>query len=158
MDTTETLREDHERILARIQKFEEEKAEYLARGESVPQRITHNLKMGAIELDEVRLHGHRAAVREIEEGQREAALRDMRDRMEAERKRIHDAPPLDPADLRRKRKELGATQQQLATFSGVGVKTIGRIEDGFRRYQPKTLQLISAGLESFAKFRARAAK
>ena len=156
METSESLRAEHDRVLKRIHELEAEKAGCIARGDSVPGRITSYLQELRIQLDEYRLWGHRAMVREAQEAQRKAAERGMRGRVEAEVQRIRNAPAVDAADIRERRRELGATQQQLATFSGVYVGTISKIENGFDRFEPRTLQLIAAGLESIREFKGRA--
>ena len=158
MDTTESLKEQEAYVLARIDKFEKEKAGYIARGEPVPARIDSYLKEYAVQLEEVRLWGHRAMVREAEEAQRAAEERGMRDRVEAEWRRIHSAPPLKAEDVRARRRELGVSQHQLAAFSGVYVGTISKIEGGFDRSKNETLQLIAAGLESLREFKTPAKK
>src|SRR5215208_7833660 len=112
METSESLRAEHDRVLKRIHELEAEKAGCIARGDSVPGRITSYLQELRIQLDEYRLWGHRAMVREAQEAQRKAAERGMRGRVEAEVQRIRNAPAVDAADIRERRRELGATQQQ----------------------------------------------
>jgi transcriptional regulator with XRE-family HTH domain len=58
-----------------------------------------------------------------------------------------------PEDIQGWRKELGATIKQLAAFSGVSSDTISKIDNGFRRYKPQTLQYISAGLQAFREWK-----
>jgi len=156
MDTIETsasLKAQEARVLEGIRKLEAERALYLAQHEPVPIRITFGLNDYAAELDEVRLWGHRAMVREAEEAQRVAAERTMHDRVEAQLQRIHSAPVVKAEDIRARRRELGVTQHQLAAFSSANVSTIVKIENSFNRYKPETLQLIAHGLESIREFK-----
>jgi len=147
VETSASLKEQEARVLERIRKYEREKAGYIARGEPVPGLINAILKEAPIQLEELRLWGHRAMMREAEEAQWAAGQRDIRDRVEAELERIRHAPTIDPADIRKTRGELGVTQYQLAAASGVDVDTISKIENGFDRYKPETLRFIAAGLD-----------
>jgi len=147
-ESSDALKQKYEAVQARLHNREAERAELVARGEAIPRRLEMDLAEYRTQADEYRLWGHRAMVRELEEAQKAAQRRTLHERIEAEWRRIREAPPVAPEDIRRRREELGASQQRLAAFSGVNAKTIGRIETGFRYYKPMTLQYIAAGLQA----------
>jgi DNA-binding XRE family transcriptional regulator len=149
----ETLEEQYERVRGKVSALEAERANYLARGLEPPSRIRFRLLSARADLDEIRLHGHREMLREVEEAQKRAAERDMLERVRVEWDRIDAMPVLSPEDLRRKRIELGVRQQDVATFAGVSLTTVNKAENG-GNCEPMTLKLIAAGLEKLEEFRA----
>jgi DNA-binding XRE family transcriptional regulator len=149
METSEDYKRQYERVRERISKLEAEREGYLARGEPVPLGVRCNLARDRATLDEIRLHGQRAHVREVQDAQRTAAERDMRDRVTDAWQRIDRMPVLTPDEMRRKRKELGARQQDVAAFAGVALSTVNKAETG-GKCEPLTLKLIALGLEEIA--------
>lgn len=152
----EASRETYDALQERINKLEAERAGYEAGGGTVPSRLLGDLAEFKIQAEEVRKAGHRATVEEIREGDRKAKQQDLRSRLAREWRRIKDAPPVDPSEIRERREALGASQQQLAQFAGVSKVTIQRTETLTTTPEPLTLRLIAAGLEALENWRKEA--
>jgi hypothetical protein len=65
--TSEELKREYERKLEQLRELEAERAIYLSRGEPVPRRVRFRVEMTRVEVEELRLWGHRAHVEEIKE-------------------------------------------------------------------------------------------
>lgn len=132
----DTSKEAYDALQERVNRLEAERTQYESAGMELPRRLRSDLAEYRISLEEMRKAGHRATVEAAERARRENKSRRLRERVEAYWRRIAEAPPVDPGEIRTEREDLGVTQQMLAQFSGVSRGTICRIERG-GNYEPR---------------------